>query len=84
MQDATAIPADYKFVAMTANFWGGGKTKDEAMRNMRNAGGDASVRKYGFVLYRAHPKTTVCGINGGFEHPVGSPPVKIEDRRKTK
>lgn len=78
----TSVPHGYVYLAMTANFWGMAKSEQDALRNVRGAGGKGSLGKYGYVLYRCHPDTEISEVDGGMVHPRGSPPIRVADHRK--
>jgi len=78
---ALAAPAHYRYLAMTANFWGMAKSEKDALRNVRGAGGKSSLDKNGYILYRVHPDTEIEGL-GNFLHPIGERPIKVADHRK--
>lgn len=69
------------YIALTANFWGKGRTEKAAIGKLKEAGGSGSMKKHGHIIYEAHPETVVTDM-GGFRHPRGCPPVKIADHRK--
>lgn len=75
---------NHKFLALTLNFWGKAKTEEEALVELRKAGGSVNLEKHGYVMYRVHPDTHCHGVDGAFVYPKGNPPVKLYDRLKGK
>lgn len=76
--------SNYVYLAMTANFWGSGKTEKEALRNCREAGGSSMIEKYGYATYRVHPDFDIEGSDGRVMTPIGHPAIKVTDAIKRK
>lgn len=55
-----------EYIAITAFYWGKGKTVAEAERNMRKAGGDINERRHGAIVKRLPD-----GASGGYVDPWG-------------
>jgi len=75
---------NYEYLAITANYWGSGKTEAEALRNCRAQDGGNHVRRFGYVMWRIHPDSQVSDVDGSIYYPVGHPAIRVKDARKNR
>lgn len=71
------------YIAIGPNAWGKADTLDRAVANMRKNVSSAN-RKYGYMVYEAHPDSTVEEVFGGIEYPKGHEPKLVKDARPKK
>jgi hypothetical protein len=74
--------SNYIHIAIISNFWGSGETANEAVKQMRRAGGGSQMTKHGYIVYRVHPDFTISNVDGSVFTPIGHPVVRVLDKRR--
>jgi hypothetical protein len=66
---------DELYIVVVPNYWGKGKTIQEAKKNCREAGFYGRMTRY--RVFKVHPSTTIDGM-GMLCYPAEHPAVEIE------